>query len=67
MVEQRTCSFCGSPVEPGTGKMFVKKDGTIFYFCSSKCQNNHKLGRVPRRVEWTVAGKAAAKKIAKKE
>ena len=36
--------------------MFIKKDGTIFYFCSTKCQNNHKLGRVPRRVEWTAAG-----------
>jgi large subunit ribosomal protein L24e len=59
MVEQYTCSFCGGPVEPGTGKMFVKKDGTIFYFCSSKCENNHKLGRVPRRVEWTKAGKKA--------
>jgi len=48
MVEQYTCSFCGVTLEPGTGKMFVKKDGTIFYFCSTKCENNHKLGRVPR-------------------
>ncbi len=59
MVEQHVCSFCGSQIEPGTGKMFVKKDGTIFYFCSTKCQNNQKLGRVPRRVEWTSAGKKA--------
>jgi len=34
------CSFCGKEVTPGTGKMYVKKDGTIFNFCSSKC---HKL------------------------
>ena len=33
MVEQHVCSFCGSQLEPGTGKMFVKKDGAIFYFC----------------------------------
>jgi large subunit ribosomal protein L24e len=59
MVEQYTCNFCGGMVEPGTGKMFIKKDGTIFYFCSSKCQNNHNLGRVPRRVQWTKAGKKA--------
>jgi large subunit ribosomal protein L24e len=39
--------------------MYVKKDGSVMYFCSSKCQNNHKLGRVPRRVEWTAAGKKA--------
>jgi large subunit ribosomal protein L24e len=62
MVEQHVCSFCGLQLEPGTGKMFVKKDGTIFYFCSAKCENNHKLGRVPRRVEWTTAGRKAASK-----
>lgn len=59
MVEQYTCSFCGSAIEPGTGKMFVKKDGTIFYFCSTKCENNHRLGRVPRKVQWTEAGRKA--------
>jgi large subunit ribosomal protein L24e len=42
--------------------MYVRKDGTIFYFCGSKCQNNYKLGRVPRRVQWTAAGKKAANK-----
>ena len=62
MVEQHVCSFCGHQLEPGTGKMFVKKDGSIFFFCRSKCENNHKLGRVPRRVEWTNAGRKAASK-----
>jgi large subunit ribosomal protein L24e len=64
MVEQHVCSFCGKQLEPGTGKMLVKKDGTIYYFCSAKCENNHKLGRVPRRVQWTVAGRKA---LGKKE
>lgn len=59
MVDTYTCTFCGEKVEPGTGKMYVRKDGTIFYFCSSKCQNNFRLGRVPRRVEWTEAGRKA--------
>ena len=59
MVKSYICSFCGEEVEPGSGKMFVKKDGSIFYFCSSKCQNNFKLGRVPRRVSWTEAGRKA--------
>ncbi len=54
MVERRICSFCGNEIEPGTGKMYVKKDGTVLYFCKSKCQKNMlKLGRVPRRVRWT--------------
>ena len=59
MVEQHVCTFCGNQLEPGTGKMYVKKDGSVMYLCSSKCQNNQKLGRVPRRVEWTAAGKKA--------
>jgi large subunit ribosomal protein L24e len=62
MVEQHICSFCGGTVEPGTGKMFVRKDGTIYYFCSTKCQNNHRLGRAPRRVPWTHTGRKAANK-----
>lgn len=52
MVDNKKCTFCGGAVEPGTGKMLVRKDGTIQYFCSSKCENNMKLGRIPRLVEW---------------
>jgi large subunit ribosomal protein L24e len=59
MVEQKNCSFCGEAIEPGTGKLFVRKDGSIFYFCSSKCENNFQLGRAPRRVPWTRAGRKA--------
>ncbi|MCX9014941.1 MAG: 50S ribosomal protein L24e [Candidatus Methanoperedens sp.] len=58
-MDKRKCSFCGVAMEPGSGKLYAKKDGTIFYFCSSKCQSNQKLGRVPRRVEWTEAGRTA--------
>ncbi len=55
MVERRTCSFCGKDIEPGTGRMYVKKDGTVLYFCSSKCYKNMmELKRVPRRVTWTA-------------
>lgn len=54
MVEHRVCSFCAEPIEPGTGMLFIKKDGKQFSFCSSKCRRNMvKLGRVPRHVEWT--------------
>ncbi|MFP4400382.1 MAG: 50S ribosomal protein L24e [Candidatus Woesearchaeota archaeon] len=48
------CSFCGTEIPSGTGKMFVKKDGKIFWFCSSKCEKNQlSLGRKARRVNWT--------------
>ena len=40
-------------IEEGTGKMYVKRDGSIYFFCSSKCEKNMiKLGRVPRKVKW---------------
>jgi len=54
MVERRVCTFCGNEIEPGTGRMYIKKDGVVFHFCSSKCfKNLVVLGRVPRRTTWT--------------
>ncbi len=47
------CSFCGNPTETGTGKMLVKRDGTILYFCGPKCQKNQALPREPKNVKWT--------------
>jgi len=50
----RTCSFCGNDIEPGTGRMFIRRDGTIYLFCSGKCQRNLlNLGRQARRTRWT--------------
>lgn len=54
MVERRKCTFCGKEIEPGTGKIFAKKDGVVWHFCSSKCQKNMlKLKRIPRKVRWS--------------
>ncbi len=56
MVEQHLCTFCGEQIEPGTGKMYVKKDGTVWLFCTNKCYKNMvDLKRVPRNVTWTKA------------
>ena len=46
------CSFCGGRMEPGTGKMLVKRDGTLLHFCASKCEKNQALGRTPRKATW---------------
>jgi len=47
------CSFCGSDVMPGTGIMFVKRDGTVLHFCSSKCRRSMlELRRKPVKVKW---------------
>ncbi|MFH0876563.1 MAG: 50S ribosomal protein L24e [archaeon] len=60
------CSFCGVDIEPGTGKMFVKKDAKIIYFCSNKCEKNmFKLGRKPRHITWTVEHKEGKKVVGK--
>lgn len=56
MVEQHLCAFCGELIEPGTGKMYVRKDGTVFLYCTNKCYKNMvELKRVPRNVTWTKA------------
>jgi len=56
MVDRHTCSFCGQDIEPGTGKLYIKKDGTKYHFCSAKCQRNQvDLKRVNRNVKWTAA------------
>jgi large subunit ribosomal protein L24e len=54
MVERRVCAFCGNEIEPGTGRMYVKVDGTTFNFCKNKCLKNMiELKRIPRRTGWT--------------
>jgi large subunit ribosomal protein L24e len=56
MVVKRTCSFCAGEVEPGTGYMYVKRDGTVFHFCCSSCRKQQlHLGRVGHRLRWTHA------------
>ncbi|MFH1511357.1 MAG: 50S ribosomal protein L24e [Candidatus Woesearchaeota archaeon] len=52
------CSFCAETLKPATGKIFVKKDGKMLYFCSMKCEKNLlKLGHVPRKTKWTKSYK----------
>lgn len=49
------CTFCGNIIPFGTGKMFVKKDGRVNYFCSSKCEKNMiKLNKKPYETRWTA-------------
>lgn len=48
------CDFCKNRIEQGTGKLYVKKDGKMLHFCSSKCEKNTlKLKRKPRTTKWT--------------
>lgn len=48
------CTFCQTEIEPGTGMVYVQKDGKMFHFCSSKCEKNQvKLKRKGRNMKWT--------------
>ena len=50
------CSFCKTQIEKGKGIIFAKANGTIYYFCSSKCKKNLlNLKRKPRKIKWTKA------------
>jgi len=55
------CSICNSNIAKGTGKMFVRNDGRIFHFCSSKCQKNWKMGRTGKKLKWVTKEKKIKK------
>lgn len=59
MPQTRECDYCGADIEPGTGTMFVRKNGTTIHFCSSKCEKNADLGREARDLSWTESGRRA--------
>jgi len=65
------CSFCDREIVPASGRMYVKKDGTTFYFCSMKCNKNQlKLKRSLVKTHWTgrhMQIKEQGKKHAKAE
>ena len=51
------CSFCGKTIPEVTCKIFVKKSGSILYFCSMKCEKNMlKLKRNPNKKKWAKGG-----------
>jgi large subunit ribosomal protein L24e len=58
MPQHRDCDYCGDDIEPGTGTMFVRKNGSTIHYCSAKCEKNADLGREPRDLEWTEDGGA---------
>lgn len=56
------CTFCGSAISQGTGKLFVRKDAKLIWLCGMKCEKNmNKLGRKDRETRWTEAYKGEKK------
>jgi len=62
------CSFCGREYKWPRGLTFIKTDGTVLHYCSSKCRKNKVLGRKSKKVKWIKKQKKAKiEKIVKKE
>lgn len=61
MVQERTCDYTGEAIEPGTGIMYIANDGTVMHFVDSKAEKNYLLGREPRDLEWTAAGRGSSR------
>ena len=62
MVDRRNCNFCGNIIEPGTGKMYIKIDGSVFFFDKHKCfVNLVELKRVPRETRWSSLSSSASR------
>jgi len=56
------CSFCGGEIAPGTGSVYVRRDGRVLRFCSSKCRKSLiNLNRDPRKFKWSKAHKQMLK------
>lgn len=50
------CVFCGKEEEDYKGVYLIKNEGSVNYYCSSKCKKNHVgLRRDRRKVRWTIA------------
>ena len=41
----------------GHAILFVKKDGTVYSFCSSKCEKSFRMKRDPRKKKWTTTSR----------
>jgi len=53
MVRVKVCDFTGEQIEPGTGIMYVRTDGTVLNFKNKKAEKLYFEGTDPREVEWT--------------
>tara|TARA_Y100000310_G_scaffold293467_1_gene323052 strand:- start:1959 stop:2150 length:192 start_codon:yes stop_codon:yes gene_type:complete len=60
------CSFCKNNYEFPNGTTVVQKDGSLRYYCKSKCRKNSEMGRVNKKVKWVVKPKSNSLEKSKK-
>jgi len=59
------CSFCKNGYQFPRGTTVIQKDGSVKYYCSSKCRKNSEMGRLSKKVEWIR--KSSVIKVGKKK
>lgn len=59
------CWFCKKNYEFPRGITVVQRDGSVRYFCSSKCRKNSEMGRNNRKVDWVRKSDAVKEMKAK--
>jgi len=55
------CSFCGKEMPKIGSITYVKKNGDVFNFCSSKCEKSLLMGRDARKKKWVTSKKKTKK------
>jgi large subunit ribosomal protein L24e len=61
------CTFCKRNYENPRGLTIFTFDGKSLFYCSSKCKNNAKLGRDPKKTAWVKSEKKVkVKKVEEK-
>ncbi|MDO8516729.1 MAG: 50S ribosomal protein L24e [Nanoarchaeota archaeon] len=48
------CTFCKRSYEWPRGISIVQKEGTVKFYCSSKCRKNDEMGRNSKKVKWVI-------------
>ena len=60
------CSFCKKNYENPRGLTIFTFDGKSIFYCSSKCRNNAKLGRDPKKTNWVKSIKKVKEVVLEK-
>ena len=61
------CSFCKKAYNFPRGTTVVQKDGSMKYYCSSKCRKNSEMGRLSKKVNWIKKSSVVKEERIKKE
>ena len=66
-IKMPVCSFCKNNYEFPKGTTVVQKEGSVKYYCSSKCRKNSEMGRQNKKVKWVKKSDVVKVEKAKKE